>query len=159
MWWEFLLNSHSKEFISIFWAFNVLYTWCLCWHVLVITKIRIVPCLTGVYTFFSELVMSLSLRYSFFSGERSEACLHKDRSKWFFFRPCHPCVFHLSNSFFLGTYWLHSTDFHINTTTGSRSTLFQIFGRQNYFWRVVCRKSSIFALFGRVKLYFRDPSS
>ena len=37
---------------------------------------------------------------------------------------------------FLGTYWSDLSDFCINSTTGSRSIIFQVFGGQIFFRRV-----------------------
>ena len=44
------------------------------------------------------------------------------------------------NSSFLGTYWSHLSDFHLNTDTGSRSILFQIFYRQIFSCELLAKK-------------------
>ena len=53
--------------------------------------------------------------------------------------PWRPSAFQLYKSNFLGTYWSDSSNFCINTTTGSRSIIFQTFDRRKVFsasyWR------------------------
>ena len=73
---------------------------------------------------------------SFFLGDRREAYSHKATSKWFrfFSRPWlpYPSVFLLFKSNFLRPYRSDLFEFYINNTTGSRSSIFQIFGGQNF---------------------------
>ena len=65
----------------------------------------------------------------------------------FFSRLWHPSAFHLFKSNFLGVYRSDSSDFCINTTTCSRSIIFQTFGRQEFFWASLAIKISYFGFF------------
>ena len=140
MWWENLLNSHSKFFISYSEHSTILYTWCLRWHVFVNAKINSLPWLAGFYTFFSELVMSLFLKCNFFKANGAKVI--RTRKRPIGFIPSVPslCVSFLYIYFFFGSYLSHFSDFCFNTTTGSRCILYQTFGRSNFFRRVFGKK-------------------
>ena len=88
--------------------------------------------------------------HSAFLGERSEAYSHKDTSSCFRFssHPWHPSAFQLFKSFFLRSWWSDSSNFCLNTTTGSWSFLFQPFGRRKVFFRwVISDESFILGFF------------
>ena len=72
----------------------------------------------------------------------------RTRQKRFrFSRPWHPSAFHLIKSIFLGICLPDLSEFCINTTTGSRSIIFQFFGRRNFFQRVISEKKFQFSKF------------
>ena len=62
---------------------------------------------------------------------------------WFFFRPWHPSAIHLFNDNFVGTHWWDSLDFCVNTTKGSRSTIYQIFSRRKVFFRATYKRQKV----------------
>ena len=72
----------------------------------------------------------------------------------FFSCPLHPSAFHLFECNFLGTYWSHVSDFCINITMGSRSSIFQLFGRRKFFRRVISDKNFSLRIFYRAKGIF-----
>ena len=88
--------------------------------------------------------------YFFRRAERSLFAQGHARMISFFSRPPHPSEFHLFKSKFLGPYWWDSSDVCINTTTGSRSIIWQNFGRH----MILAIKISIFGFFRGQRVYF-----
>ena len=105
-------------------------TWSLALHTNVVSdKLR------WLGTFASLALSTLALS-SVFASVTSSAC-------------------HLFTAIFLGTYWLDLSDVFINTTTGSRSIIFESFSCWKFFQRVIVEKNSVFRFFRGQRVYFK----
>ena len=91
-------------------------------------------------------------------GERSDPYSTGTRQNdfVFFYRPWNPSAFHFFKCIFLGTCGSDLSNFCINTTTGSRSIKFEIFGPPKICRRVISDKIVNLRIFSGGKVYFSE---
>ena len=78
-----------------------------------------------------------------FFGQAERGLLAQENVKMisFFPHPWHPSPFHLFKCDFVGTYWSDLSDFRVNTTTASRSTICEIFGFRFFLGEFLTKKN------------------
>ena len=123
-------------------------------HLLGVRNIQSHPCLNltpifnrnrWVFTFIMFFLWESLPKYVYWaSGAKPFHTRTRQNDSVFISCPWQPSAFHLFKSNFLGTYWSYSFDFCINTTTSSRSIIFQTSGCRIFFGELIAKKNSFF---------------